>query len=110
MSRGALRRRGRLLVVLAALAGVAFLAVFPAQATISQRRHRADLAATLAELTAERKVLDDRARVLQSDEEIERLARLEHLLVKPGEEAYAILPEPATTLARPGSGAVDAPR
>lgn len=86
------RRRGRRVVILAALSGVAFWAVYPAQATIAQRRHRQELSVTLDDLVARRQTLDERVQLLQSDEEIERLARLNHQLVKPNEEAYIILP------------------
>ncbi len=90
----ALRRRCRLVILSGALAGVTLLAVFPVNATVAQRRHDAELRAELARLTAERAALEGRVEALQTDAEIERLARLEHQLVKPGEEAYAILPSP----------------
>lgn len=39
--------------------------------------------------------LDERAKQLQSDEEIKRLAREKYELVTPGQQAYAVMP-PAT--------------
>jgi type II secretory pathway pseudopilin PulG len=84
-----------------ALVGVLFLAVFPTQAYLGQRRHRDELAAQVAQQAATNEALRERAAVLDSDEEIERLARLHYQLVKPGEEAYVILPDgvPPTTTA-----------
>ena len=46
-------------------------------------------------LKTENKSLDQRVARLQDDAEIERLAREQYGLVKPGEEAYAILPSPS---------------
>jgi hypothetical protein len=54
-------------------------------------------------LSAENAKLDQRRQQLQTDAEIERLAREQYGLVKPGEEAYAILPP------KPGPAATTAP-
>ena len=88
--------RGRAGPLFAALAllGVLALAVFPATAWLDQRENRKELAAQLATLTEQNRVLEDRAAQLSSNEEIERLAR-QYNLIKPGEEAYFILPRPA---------------
>jgi len=101
--RGAVRRRVGVAVAALALAGVLFLAVFPTQAYLAQRHHRDDLAAQVASLEATNQGLAQRAAELDSTEEIERLARLHYQLVKPGEEAYVILPDgvPPTTGAPP---------
>jgi cell division protein FtsB len=82
---------------------VLLLAVIPARAYLDQRRHRDDLAAQVATLEATNQALAQRAAELDSTEEIERLARLHYQLVKPGEEAYVILPDdsPPTTAAPP---------
>jgi hypothetical protein len=74
-----------------ALAGVLALAVFPTTAWLDQRRNRESLTAQLSTLNEENRAFEARAAELQSDEEIERLAR-QYNLVKPGEEAYFILP------------------
>jgi hypothetical protein len=81
-------------MALTALSGVGVLAVFPAEALLSQGRHRDDLAAELARLSARNRDLGQRARLLDTDGEIERLARLEYDMVRPGEEAYALMPAP----------------
>ena len=83
------------LVAASALLGVLGLAVIPAQAYLEQQRHRDELAATIATRSAQNQALQERAERLATDAEIERLARLNYNLAKPGEEVYAILP-PAT--------------
>ena len=85
------------------LVGVLLLAVIPARAYVDQRRNHDQLAAQVAELEATNQALAQRAAELDSTEEIERLARLHYQLVKPGEEAYVILPDgsPPTTTAPP---------
>ena len=87
--------RGRAGPIFAALAfaGVLALAVFPAKALLDQRQHRKALAAQLAALDDRNRALEGRVEELRSDGEIERLAR-QYNLVKPGEEAYFILPRP----------------
>ena len=88
-----MRGRAGLVFAALALAGVAALAVFPTTALLDQRRTRAQLAARSTELSAQNSALQDRAAQLQTDAEVERLAR-QYNLVKPGEEAYFILPRP----------------
>jgi cell division protein FtsB len=87
-------RRAWILVVSVAVVGLLFLAVFPTRTYLAQRR---DLSATerrLAVLSKQNKELSQRVDRLNSDAEIERLAREQYHLVRPGEEAYAILPPP----------------
>jgi len=48
--------------------------------------------AQLTTLTAKNRVLEDRAALLGSDAEVERLARSQYGLAKPGEKTYLILP------------------
>jgi cell division protein FtsB len=69
-----------------------FLFVLPGRTYLTQRRSLD--AATVRErvLYSENAKLAQRVQQLQTDAEIERLAREEYGLVKPGEEAYAILP------------------
>ena len=87
--------RGRAGPVFAGLAliGVLALAVFPTTAWLDQRQQRKALAAQLADLHERNQALEARTAQLRSDEEIERLAR-QYNLVKPGEEAYFVLPRP----------------
>lgn len=67
-------------------------AVFPTRTWLDQRSTIADREATAASLEAENAELAARFTLLGTDAEIERLARIDHGLVMPGEEAFAILP------------------
>lgn len=82
-----------LVLALAALAGVALLALFPLRAYLDQNRLRADLATQVSEVDAANAALAARIEELGTDAEIERLARERYQLVRPGEEAYAIVPD-----------------
>jgi cell division protein FtsB len=74
--------------------GLLFLAVFPTRTYVGQRRDLEHTARRVEVLEAENKRLAARVAKLNTDEEIERLAREQYSLVRPGEEAYAILPAP----------------
>ena len=74
--------------------GVLFLLVFPARTYLGQRRSLAAAEHRVRVLSGENRSLDDRVSKLQDDSEIEHIAREQYGLVKPGEEAYAILPPP----------------
>ena len=80
------------------LLGVLFLGVFPTRTYLAQRSSISRAEEQLEVLGQQNAELEARARDLQRDAEIERLAREQYNLVKPGEEAYAVLPPPA----RPG--------
>ena len=80
---------------------VLVVGVFPTRAYLAQRQRRRGVATELQHLTAQNKALDERVRLLHSDAEIERLAREQYNLVKPGEEAYAILPSKAAAAPAP---------
>ena len=82
-------------LVSVAVVGVLFLLVFPARTYLAQRRSLAAVETKVQVLTTQNKALTQRANDLQQPAEIERLAREQYGLVKPGEEAYAILPSPA---------------
>ncbi len=88
--------RGRrvLWVAIAALSVlvVLSLAVFPVRQYLGQRSDTASRQATLDQLVADNAQLQARVDALNTPEEIERIARAEYNLVKPGEETYAILP------------------
>jgi len=78
-----------------AVVGVLFLFVFPARTYLDQRRSLSATEARLRVLGAQNASLQTRVARLHDDAEIERLARKQYGLVKPGEEAYAILPPAA---------------
>lgn len=71
----------------------------PVRNWIDQRDEIAHLEAELSGLEASNAALEAEIRLLQTHSEIERIARRDFGLVYPGEEAYAILPQP---LAAPG--------
>ena len=105
-----MRRAAWLLVVSVVLVGILFLAVFPTRTYLGQRR---DIAATerrLRVLSDQNDELAARVQRLNTDAEIERLAREQYNLVRPGEEAYAILPAPAPPAAAAGPDPRPRPR
>ncbi|HUQ39068.1 MAG TPA: septum formation initiator family protein [Acidimicrobiales bacterium] len=87
-----LRRVLGVLAVTVALVAILALAVFPTRGYLDQRR-QLDLAQRRVELLAQQNdQLSKRVDRLHTDAEIERLAREQYHLVRPGEEAYAVLP------------------
>ncbi|MCU1350849.1 MAG: septum formation initiator [Acidimicrobiales bacterium] len=83
------------------LVGVLFVAVFPTRTYLAQRAATRKADARLAQLAAEKRALDHSAKRLSTPAEIERLARAQFGLVRPGEEAYAVLPPPTPPLGFP---------
>ncbi|HUP87621.1 MAG TPA: septum formation initiator family protein [Acidimicrobiales bacterium] len=69
--------------------------VFPTRTYLHQRDAIAAEETKVAVLSAENSKLAAKVDRLHTDAEIERLAREQYNLVRPGEEAYAILPGPA---------------
>jgi cell division protein FtsB len=88
-------------VVMCVLIAALFLGVFPTRAYIAERREKSQLAAQIHQLREGNGKLDARVNELQTDAEIERLARSKYNLVRPGEEAYALLPAPTKPAAPP---------
>lgn len=78
------------------LVGVLFIGVFPTRTYLAQRASISRAEKQLEVLGEQSDALAARARELQRDGEIERLAREQYNLVKPGEEAYAVLPPPVS--------------
>jgi cell division protein FtsB len=93
---GLVRWSRPLLLAAFAVATIAALAawVFPTRTWLDQRAALAETSVELEELEAQRAALEQRVAELDSDEHIERIARSEYGLVRPGEEAYAVLPAP----------------
>ena len=90
-----LRRAAWPLLVSVVLVGVLFAGVFPTRTYLAQRTSVARAEKQLEVLEEQNRELEQRAARLRSNAEIERLAREQYNLVKPGEEAYAVLPPPA---------------
>ena len=86
------RRTIVLLVAAGATLALLVLVVFPTRSYLHERADMNSAAHQLQSLNAQNRQLTDQIGRLNSDTEIERLARKDYGLVKPGEEAYAILP------------------
>lgn len=95
MGRGALRT-GRVLLWPALFAvtiiGVVAISILPTRSYLEQRERIASAEEQLASLSAENQQMQQRADRLADPDEIERLARGQYGLVKPGEEVYHVLP------------------
>lgn len=100
-------RRVPVLVGVVIVFAVLFLGLFPTRSYLTQRQAIAAEKEKVAILRTENRRLASRVERLHTDAEIERLAREQYNLVKPGEEAYAILPGPADPPPAP-AGAVPA--
>lgn len=97
------------LMVSLIVVGILFLAVFPTRTYVGQRGNLTETAERVDVLRRENERLAQRVGKLNTDEEIERLAREQYSLVRPGEEAYAILPAPkAPADAGAGAGGAEA--
>ncbi|MEY2404683.1 MAG: hypothetical protein QOD38_2234, partial [Acidimicrobiaceae bacterium] len=89
--------RRRLLWILLAsvtIVGVLFIGVYPTRTYFAQRSALQKAQHQLDVLQTENAKLDQQAADLNTDSEIERIARQNYNLVHPGEEAFAILPAP----------------
>jgi cell division protein FtsL len=93
------RFTGRARIALASLVTVAslFLFVFPSQALLAQRGDITQAEREVALLREQNAKLAEESARLQTPEEIERLARQQFNMVRPGEEAFAVIPAPAPT-------------
>jgi cell division protein FtsB len=88
------RRAVWLVAIGLSLVGAFFIGVSPARTYLAQQRDLDQAEQRLAILKAQNAKLAAKVDRLHTDEEIERLARENYNLVKPGEEAYALLPSP----------------
>ncbi len=79
------------------LAGALLLMVLPTRTYLQQRSRAAALEHQLSEAEARNAELQARVTLLDTPAEIERIARQQYGLVKPGEQAYAVLPAAAPT-------------
>jgi cell division protein FtsB len=90
----AARRAAVPLLIAVLTCGVLFLGVFPTRTYMNQRSATDAAEARLAELQASNEQRQQRVDVLMTDAEIERIAREQYGLARPGEEVYRILPPP----------------
>ena len=87
--------KARIVVASVIFIGILFGAVYPTRTYVSQQRELRAAHHKLELFREQNGRLEAEAKRLESDEEIERIARARFNLVKPGEEAYAIVPVPA---------------
>ena len=98
------RPRARLVGALVAsvlCVGVLFVAVFPTRSYLAQRASVHQAQRRIDAIDRENQRLQRQARRLTTPDEIERLARAQYGLVRPGEQAYAILPAPKASIGLP---------
>lgn len=81
--------------------GVLLFGVFPTRSLLAQRQALAERQATLDELEAEGAQLDARIAELHDPEEIEKLARRDFDLVKPGDQTFSLSPNDDVPLRAP---------
>ena len=86
--------KARIVVAFVIFIGILFGAVYPTRTYLAQQRDLRAAHQKLALFKQQNGHLEAEAKRLESDEEIERIARARFNLVKPGEEAYAIVPVP----------------
>jgi cell division protein FtsB len=88
-------------LVLAVVLGVLVVGVFPTRTLWAQRSATAAAEEQLNALRRQNRALDERTRRLRDPDEIERIAREEYGLVRPGEEPYIVIPLPEPVRPRP---------
>ncbi len=77
------------------LVGAMYLFAYPARTYLAQKQAIAVQERTIAVLKAEDSKLAGESSALQSPATIARIARQEYGLVKPGQQAFMVLPSPA---------------
>jgi cell division protein FtsB len=96
-----LRRLAAPVAILVVAGSVVSLGVFPARTYLDQRQAIAAAQTQLDDLTNRNEALQREVEILDDDAEIERLARQEYGLARPGEEIYQVLPPPEDPLRVP---------
>ncbi len=97
------RRRRALWILLSSVTvvGILFIGVYPTRTYFAQKASLQRAQHQLDVLSTQNDKLSQQADQLNTDAEIERLARERYNLVHPGEEAFAILPAPPAPIAVP---------
>lgn len=85
------------LLVTCLLVAALFVFVFPTRTYLAQRAETQRTEHQLQVLQEQNDALSARVTALDTDAEIERIAREQFDLIRPGEQAFAILPAPAIT-------------
>ncbi len=101
---GPRRRSGRLVVPLVAVVvviGLLVIMVPPVRSYLDQRKRASVASVRLTAVERENRELEGQVTRLSTPEEIERQARAQYGMIRPGETAYAVLPAPAGPLRLP---------
>jgi cell division protein FtsB len=85
----------KIALLLLVLGGAMYLFVFPARTYLAQKQGIAAEQHTVAVLKAEDAKLTAESSALQDSATIEQIARREYGLVKPGQQAFMVLPAPS---------------
>jgi cell division protein FtsB len=85
----------KIVLVLLVLGGAMYLFVFPARAYLAQKQEIAAEEHTVAVLRAEDSKLSSQSSALRDGATIEQIARQQYGLVKPGQQAFMVLPAPS---------------
>ena len=88
--------RTRIAVASLALVAMMFLFVFPTRSYLAQKRQVGQAAHAVDVLEAQNAVLARQATRLKTRSEIERLAREQFNMVRPGEQAYDVVEAPGS--------------
>ena len=91
------------------LVAVLFVAIFPTRTYLAQRQRLEQTQERLELLSEQNAAMARRVDELHTDEEVERLAREQYQMVRPGEEAYALLPPPESPVPADGSVSAETP-
>ena len=92
MTKSILRRLGYFSIIAVSLFSLMLLGVIPVQEWFEVRDTKDELLVELAKVEELNKSYRVSIDALNTDEEIERIARSEYNLVKPHEEAYYVVP------------------
>jgi len=102
VTKSILRRLGYFSIVAISLFSLMLLGVIPVQEWFEVRDTKDELLVELAKVEELNKSYRVSIDALNTDEEIERIARSEYNLVKPHEEAYYVVPLSAEDVKIPG--------
>jgi cell division protein FtsB len=88
-------RPARVALLALLVVAILFLFVFPTRSYLAQRRAVQDARHDVEVIQEQNARLEEEAARLQTEEEIERLAREQFHYVHPGERAFAVQPAPS---------------
>jgi hypothetical protein len=95
-ARNARLRKAGMRVGSVAVAGVLVYAVFPVRTYLDQRAATRRAHERIEVISEQNDRLEEQVELLGTEDEIERLAREDYNMVRPGEESYPLLPPPET--------------